>query len=183
MSSTPRALAQAARKFAATSIVTIPQVAYTGMHVSSSHARRAILQQMTYYRHSHKACRALHVIASQAGGFATVSVQEAAKMLEEGWSYIDVRTPGEFSQGHPPGAVNIPVTQPDSRGGMTINEQFVASVEEAFPEKDTNLLMGCKIGQRSAMASQMLQNQEYINLANVAGGFDHWSGNGMPIER
>ena len=26
------------------------------------------------------------------------------------------RTPGEFSQGHPPGAVNIPVTQPDSRG-------------------------------------------------------------------
>lgn len=47
--------------------------------------------QQSSVGHQPAPCRALHVTASQAGGFATVSVQEAAKMLEEGWKYIDVR--------------------------------------------------------------------------------------------
>ena len=43
-----------------------------------------------------QACHRQHaahfiIKASQSEGFATVNVQEAAKMLEDGWSYIDVR--------------------------------------------------------------------------------------------
>ncbi|KAK9868380.1 hypothetical protein WJX84_001479 [Apatococcus fuscideae] len=132
---------------------------------------------------SQAACGALHIKASQSEGFTTVNVQEAAKMLEDGWSYIDVRTPGEFSAGHPPGAVNIPVMRANSNGKLITNEDFVASIEEAFPGNVPNLLMGCKLGLRSDMASQILQSKDYINFVNVDGGFDHWSGSGLPIER
>ena len=39
-----------------------------------------------------------------------LSVQEASERLASGFTYVDVRTPEEFEAGHPPGAVNVPVS-------------------------------------------------------------------------
>ena len=49
--------------------------------------------------------------------------------------YIDVRTEREFANGHPQGAVNIPVALPDPARGMTMNPDFVKVVEANFPHK------------------------------------------------
>ena len=47
----------------------------------------------------------------------SVSPQEACDLLtrEEGYVYLDVRSTPEFSEGHPQGALNIPLhhAQPD----------------------------------------------------------------------
>lgn len=84
--------------------------------------------------------------------------------------YIDVRTPREFENGHPAGAVNIPVAFPDPARGMVLNPDFVSVVEKNFP-KDKKLVLGCQAGGRSARAASMLAEAGYQDLTNMLGGF------------
>ena len=44
--------------------------------------------------------------------FANVSVREARDKQREGYIYVDVRSIPEFEQGHPEGAVNVPLHPP-----------------------------------------------------------------------
>lgn len=100
-----------------------------------------------------------------------VDAREAhAEMLADpAIRYIDVRSPGEFEQGHPEGAWNIPILMAGMLG-MRPNPKFL-EVAERVLAKDAPLLVGCKSGQRSAMACQVLAQAGFTNLANVAGGF------------
>src|SRR5258708_4843729 len=43
---------------------------------------------------------------------------EAAGLLKEGWTYLDVRSVPEFEQGHPAGAVNVPLL--DAQAGRMV---------------------------------------------------------------
>ena len=90
-------------------------------------------------------------------------------LLDDGWVYLDVRTPGEFSAGHPTGSTNVPfaLTGP---GGMMPNPAFLQVVSKLYPT-DTKLVVGCAAGGRSARACQMLAQAGYTDLVNVAGGF------------
>lgn len=102
-------------------------------------------------------------------------------MLEAGThKYLDVRTVDEYKQGHPPGAVNVPVV---FLPGMVPNQAFVAEVQKAFPTKDQPLLVGCKSGRRSLMACDLLTQAGYTDLVNVTGGFDLWAANGLPMQK
>ncbi|KAK9801979.1 hypothetical protein WJX73_005818 [Symbiochloris irregularis] len=114
-------------------------------------------------------------------GVPTVSVYEAREMMGAGARYLDVRTTEEYSAGHAPGALNVPVFNAEG-GRMKPNPDFVSKVEQDFPEKDQQLVLGCKVGKRSAMALQMLAEQGYTNLSNIGGGFDVWSEEGLPVE-
>ena len=90
---------------------------------------------------------------------------------EEKERYIDVRSIPEFTQGHPEGAVNIPVLHFDvERGGMVENPDFFKVVKANFP-KDTRLVMGCQVGMRSQKAAEILVQGGYQNVANIQGGF------------
>ena len=62
--------------------------------------------------------------------------------------YIDVRTEREFANGHPQGAVNIPVAFPDPARGMMVNNEFVQVVEANFP-REKKIIVGCQAGPRS----------------------------------
>ena len=90
-------------------------------------------------------------------------------MREEGYAYLDVRSVGEFQQGHPAGAWNIPVMIPGP-GGMQPNANFLASVEGTFA-KDAKIVIGCQAGGRSLRAYAMLEQAGFTNIRNVAGGF------------
>lgn len=83
--------------------------------------------------------------------------------------YVDVRTPGEYDQGHPEGAWNLPVMLAGGLG-MRPNADFVGVAQRALP-KDALLIVGCKSGQRSAMACQLLEQAGFSRTVNVAGGF------------
>jgi rhodanese-related sulfurtransferase len=106
--------------------------------------------------------------------------------------YIDVRTEREFANGHPPGAVNIPVAFPDPARGMMVNSDFVKVVEANFP-RDKRIIVGCQAGPRSTAAAGMLDKAGYQDVSNMLGGFGGmrdqmgnvsapgWAASGLPV--
>ena len=95
---------------------------------------------------------------------------EAHRLMGEGAIYLDVRSTGEFSRGHPTGAWNVPLLEANATGALAPNPDFVAVCLANFP-KDARLVVGCAMGGRSQRACDALQGQGYTNLANVQGGF------------
>src|SRR5260370_37114646 len=59
--------------------------------------------------------------------------------------YLDVRTEVEFAQGHPTGAINIPVVFIKGPGQMEPNDEFPTVAEKVLP-KDKKLVVGCMAG-------------------------------------
>jgi rhodanese-related sulfurtransferase len=119
--------------------------------------------------------------------------EEAQRLLDQGHRYIDVRTEPEFANGHPAGALNIPVAAPDpATGQMAVNPDFLAVVQAHFP-KDARLIVGCQSGMRSQRAAEMLAQAGYANVINMQGGFGGqrdqtgrtvvpgWSESGLPV--
>lgn len=121
--------------------------------------------------------------------------EEAHRLLSQGYRYIDVRTEPEFANGHPEGAVNIPVVSPDpSTGQMAMNPHFLAVVQAHFATA-ARLIIGCQAGGRSQRAAEMLAQAGYQNVVNMQGGFGGardemgrtvvagWSACGLPVCR
>jgi len=66
-----------------------------------------------------------------------ISSEEAKELLDsgEGYIYLDVRSEYEFQQGHPRGAVNIPLQQlNESMQSLEPNPEFVDVVEAVRPD-------------------------------------------------
>jgi rhodanese-related sulfurtransferase len=105
-----------------------------------------------------------------------VTPPEAAALLEQGWSYLDVRSIPEFEGGHPPGAANIPLLH-FTGGRMSPNPEFQKVVEANYP-RDTKLVVGCKAGGRSLQAAALLEAAGYTNVVDMRGGF-HGEQDGM----
>jgi rhodanese-related sulfurtransferase len=123
-----------------------------------------------------------------------ITPQQAHDILTKDPSvvYIDVRTEREFANGHPQGAVNIPVAFSDPARGMVVNENFVRVVEANFP-REKNIIVGCQAGPRSNAAAGMLQQAGYQDVSNMLGGFGGmrdqmgtviapgWASSGLPV--
>jgi rhodanese-related sulfurtransferase len=84
--------------------------------------------------------------------------------------YLDVRSIPEFEQGHPAGAINIPLLHFAPGMGMMPNNEFLGVVEANIP-KEAKIFIGCKTGGRSARACDILSQVGYANVTNVRGGF------------
>jgi rhodanese-related sulfurtransferase len=84
--------------------------------------------------------------------------------------YLDVRTEGEFAQGHATGAINVPVVFIKGPGNMQLNDDFTTVVEKVLP-KNAKLIVGCQAGGRSQRACEILEEAGYTDLTNVVGGF------------
>jgi len=84
--------------------------------------------------------------------------------------YLDVRTEPEFAQGHPDGAINVPVVFIKGPGQMELNGEFVDVVAKTLP-REKKLVVGCLAGGRSQRACELLEAAGYTDLTNVRGGF------------
>ena len=125
-----------------------------------------------------------------------VTPQQAHDILTNDPSavYIDVRTEAEFANGHPRGAVNIPVAFPDRGRGMMVNSDFIRVVEANFP-REKKIILGCQAGPRSTSAASMLQQAGFQDLSNLLGGFGGmrdptgkisapgWASSGLPVSQ
>jgi rhodanese-related sulfurtransferase len=123
-----------------------------------------------------------------------ITPQQAHDVLAKDTSavYIDVRTEREFANGHPAGALNIPVAFPDPARGMMANPDFVSVVEKNF-SKDKKIIVGCQAGPRSTAASRMLEQAGFQDVSNMLGGFGGmrdqtgavvapgWAASGLPV--
>ena len=122
-----------------------------------------------------------------------ISPKEARDLMAAGWTYLDVRSQPEFEQGHPAGAVNVPLMHAGA-AGMSPNPEFLAVVEAAFP-KETKLIVGCQAGGRSARAAQVLEGAGYPDLVDQRAGFGGsrdaggritepgWAAEGLPVDQ
>ncbi len=76
---------------------------------------------------------------------------------------LDVRTAGEYQQGHIPGSVNIPLSD-------------IRLVPDRVPGKGTPLFVYCLSGARSAQAVSALKKMGYLSVKNI-GGINRYHGN------
>lgn len=89
--------------------------------------------------------------------------QEKAKELMEtqtGYVIIDARTDEEFAQGHIEGAVLIPEYEIEKKA------------QQIIPDKDTLILVYCRSGRRSKIASEELVKLGYTNVKEFGGIID-----------
>jgi len=112
--------------------------------------------------------------------FSTIQAQtyknEAAEAFKASISkdtiqLVDVRTPGEYAQGHLKGAININLKQ----------AEFVAQVGKTVDKKQT-VYVYCRSGSRSAYASKILSQAGFI-VVNLSGGILGWQRAQYPIEK
>lgn len=121
-----------------------------------------------------------------------VSPEEAKKLMDEGWVYLDVRSIPEFEQGHPKGAYNVPLLHMTA-GGMQPNPDFLDVVKSAF-SKDAKIVVGCRSGGRSLKAADQMIAAGFTNVIDQKAGFagaadqfgrmveQGWQPKGLPTE-
>jgi rhodanese-related sulfurtransferase len=96
-----------------------------------------------------------------------IEVSQLAEKIAAGFKVVDVREVDEYSDGHIPGAIHVPLqTVPDNL--------------ESF-RSDQDVFVVCQVGGRSGKACQYLIDQGVTNVVNVAGGTSGWIllGNGV----
>jgi len=99
-----------------------------------------------------------------------LSAQEfQSKTQESGVITLDVRTPGEFFNGHISGAMNIDVE------GMN----FDSEIEKL--DKSATYAVYCRSGRRSAIAVETMKDAGFTNLFNMNAGTEEWSAAGLPL--
>lgn len=99
-------------------------------------------------------------------GIPTVSVDQVPYPLPEALTVLDVREPVEWAHGRIDGAVHIPMSEIVDR---------VAEVPT-----DTQVLVVCKVGGRSAQVTGFLV-QQGVEAVNLDGGMLEWSAAGRPM--
>lgn len=82
---------------------------------------------------------------------------------------IDVRTPGEFEQGHLENSVNINIA----------DESFKEEVGKL--DKSQPVYVYCKVGGRSAKAANMLREMGFEEVYDLKGGIQNWERSGMKV--
>jgi len=99
---------------------------------------------------------------------------EEYKRLEkagEAGQLVDVREDHEWEAAHAAGAIHL------SKG---IIER---DIENAFPDKNSQLVLYCGGGYRSALATDNLQKMGYTNVISLDGGWRAIEASGLPLER
>jgi rhodanese-related sulfurtransferase len=99
------------------------------------------------------------------------TVEEVKNRLARGESFhlIDVREESEWAKGHLPTAIHL---------GKGVIER---DIEQQFPDAETELVLYCGGGYRSALAAFNLQKMGYQNVISMDGGFRGWNDGGLPV--
>lgn len=101
-----------------------------------------------------------------------VNVQEANKIINAGNVLVlDVRTKGEYNQGHLNNAVNINLYDPK------FNE-LINKLDKTKP-----VVVYCAVGGRSAEAKEALIAAGFSSVINMTGGYEAWEENKLPVTK
>ena len=107
---------------------------------------------------------------SSSSSAIDLSVTEfSGKVAEAGVITLDVRTPGEFAEGHIEGAQLI-----DFQSGNFENE--ISSLD-----KNATYAVYCRSGNRSGQAVKVMHDAGFHNVYNLNGGVIDWANAGLPL--
>lgn len=120
-----------------------------------------------YMKHSNEF---LELVNDAKTRIQEVSVEETLGRMKKGAVLVDVREDNEWESGHVSNAIHM---------GRGIIERDIV---QTYPEKDTELILYCGGGFRSALSADMLQKMGYTNVFSMAGGWKAWKDSGAPTE-
>ncbi len=101
-----------------------------------------------------------------------LSARQAFELMENNTIFVlDVRTPGEFSQGQIKDALLIPV--------QVLNTDY----SKILNHKKDPILVYCRSGNRSVTALKILSNNGFEKLFHLKNGIKDWVKNGYPIHK
>ncbi len=99
----------------------------------------------------------------EKGMYTQITAEEAKNIMDSGEEFVllDVREQDEFDSGHIPGAILIPYTEIETLA------------QKMIPDKDKQILVYCRSGRRSKIASEALSNLGYTDVKEF-GGITDW---------
>ncbi len=110
------------------------------------------------------------VVEDAKSRVSEISVKETLERITQDAILIDVREDNEFAAGHAKDSIHL---------GRGIIERDIV---EKYPDKETELILYCGGGFRSALAGDMLQKMGYTNVWSMAGGWKAWKDAEAPID-
>ncbi|KAL1191935.1 Rhodanese-like domain-containing protein 17 [Cardamine amara subsp. amara] len=112
----------------------------------------------------------------------TIDVNKAQKLLDSGYTFLDVRTVEEFEKGHVDSekVFNVPYWFYTPQG-QEINPNFLKHVLSVCNHTD-HLVVGCKSGVRSLHATKLLVSSGFKNVKNMDGGYVSWVDKRFPVK-
>lgn len=121
------------------------------------------------------------LVADAKAHIREIDAAELRALQARGVPVVDVREPGEFAEGHIPGAVNIPrgVLEFEVDGHPAVN----GVRDPALGHRGQPIILQCRSGARSALAADALRRLGFAEPLSLAGGFVGWANAGLPVER
>jgi rhodanese-related sulfurtransferase len=86
---------------------------------------------------------------------------------------LDVRTPAEFETSHIDGSLNVPLDVLNNHGSK-VAEQL---------DRNRDIVLVCRSGQRSTQAAELLQGQGVTGGAILENGITDWEAQGYDVKR
>jgi len=116
--------------------------------------------------------RFLKIVDDAKSRVRETDVETVKKRIDRGEKFllVDLREESEFAKDHLPGAIHL---------GKGIIER---DIEARVPEMNTELVLYCGGGFRSALAADNLQKMGYTNVISMDGGIRDWREKGYPLE-
>lgn len=115
--------------------------------------------------------RFLQIVQEAKKHIRETTVDEVKARLDRGEKLcvVDVREESEWAKDHLPGAIHL---------GKGILER---DIEERLPDTNTEIILYCGGGFRSALAADNLQRMGYTRVLSMDGGIRDWRGKGYPL--
>ena len=114
----------------------------------------------------------LKIVSDAKTRIRELTVDDVKSKFQRGEKFVlvDVREDSEWAAGHVPHAVHM---------GRGVIER---DIEQRIPDTQTEIILYCGGGFRSALAADNLQKMGYKNVCSMDGGFRGWREAGLPIE-
>jgi rhodanese-related sulfurtransferase len=115
--------------------------------------------------------RFLKIVNDAKSRVSETDIDRVKARLDHGDKFmlIDVREESEFAKDHLPGAIHL---------GKGIIER---EIEGRVPELNTEMILYCGGGFRSALAADNLQKMGYTNVISMDGGIRDWREKRYPL--
>jgi rhodanese-related sulfurtransferase len=117
--------------------------------------------------------RFLKIVDDAKSRVRETNVDVVKSRMDRGETFllVDVREESEYAKDHLPGAIHL---------GKGIIER---DIEARVPELNSELVLYCGGGFRSALAADNLQKMGYTNVISMDGGMRGWREKGYPLEK
>ena len=121
----------------------------------------------------HHPPRFLKIVDEARTRIRETNVDNVKSRLDRGDKFllVDVREESEYQKDHLPGSIHL---------GKGVIER---DIEQKVPDVNTEMVLYCGGGFRSALAADNLQKMGYIKVISMDGGVREWREKGYPLTR